>query len=401
MKKSLRCLETLSQLHRTDWLGGEGIAIYLVKRIFLKSDRTKNKFILELTRQIVPLDNMKRFFDEPIELFDGVCLIIKSPTESHKGVVIIKYSYYFALMFKFFDMDLFSRRYHIVLEPSWAGTCDPGILCYTSLSEPVFVMAYENRDFKFLESINTNLVPVKLSSNWWVNHAFFKHIPEDVKDIDIIIVSGWARFKRHHEIFKALNKVKKVLPDLKVTLVGYPHDLTLDNIKEIAVLYNLSENITFYEWIPPLEVSRLYAKAKVNLLWSRFEGLNRSIIEGMFCNISCIMREGFNYGQKYSYINQFTGCWSSEEKLASNLIHAIKHQDKFSPRQYVMEHHTCFKATEILQEAINRTLLDSPNKFIFEFAVKTNELHGMAYFDDTNEKRFEADIENIKQYLIV
>jgi glycosyltransferase involved in cell wall biosynthesis len=398
--KELEYIETLCQVHRSGWFGSEKVVIFLVKKFVLNSKGLKNKFITDIKERIVPLDNMKRFFEDPLALFDGVCLIVKSPSNHQKGVVIIKYSYYFSLMFKFFDMNEFSSRYHIVLEPSWAGTCDTGILCYTSLTEPVFVMAYENRDFNFLDALNSNLVPVKLSSNWWVNHEIFKPKAETEKDIDIVVVSGWAKFKRHQDIFKALSKVKRVLPHLKVALVGYPHDLTINDVKEIANHYNLAENLTFYEWISPMEVSALYSRSKVNLLWSRFEGLNRSIIEGMFCDIPCIIRDGFNYGQKYSYVNDHTGYWSTEDKLAEDIMYVLENRDKFSPRQYVMKNHTCIKATEILQDSINTVMSECSAECSFQgIVIKTNELHGMTYFDNQNDRRFDDDVEKIKECL--
>ena len=128
-------------------------------------------------------------------------------------------------------MKAMSERYHIVLEPSWAGTCEPGILAYSTLDAPVFIMAYEARDTKFLNDLKTNLKPVPLSSNWWVDHRNFKPAIESKKDIDIIVISSWTYFKRHYRIFDALRKLKQSNPRLKVALVGYSVDMTLEDIK--------------------------------------------------------------------------------------------------------------------------------------------------------------------------
>ncbi len=396
-KNTLLAVETLSKLHRTAWLGSEIAVIFLVRKFVLHDTSANQRFLASLVTRIEPADNTQRYFEDPLNIFDGVCLIIKSPTNDSKGVIIVKYSFYFPLLFKLFDMPSLAQKYHFVLEPSWAGTCEPGILAYSTLEFPVFVMAYEQRDFDFLDRLDGNLKPLLLSSNWWVNHNNF--MPNDgiERDIDIIIVSGWATFKRHHKIFEALKKLKAEMPNFSAALVGYPHDLTLTDLKSLAKHFEIDENLSFHEWIEPAEVSKLFARAKVNLLWSRFEGLNRSIIEGMFCNTPCIMREGFNYGQKYSYINEKTGRWATENTLVQHLKEMIHSTEAFSPRAYVLEGHNCHKGTSILQEGINNAI--DEGEHIDNLAVKINELHGMAYFNEEDQHKFDEDILNCKGYI--
>tara|TARA_R110001583_G_scaffold181353_1_gene338562 strand:- start:4135 stop:5475 length:1341 start_codon:yes stop_codon:yes gene_type:complete len=391
-KQNLDAVESLSKLYRSGWAGSKSSVIYLIKLLFGDSKSNFNQLFLEqLTEQVVALDNTKHFFDDPRELFVGVCIVLSPRTLSKKGVLLIKYSYYFPLMFKLFDMKNISENYHIVLEPSWAGTCEPGILAYATLDSPVFVMSYESRDTDFLKGISSNLVDVKLSSNWWVDHRKFDSVLDIPRDIDIIVISTWANFKRHYFIFKALIELKNNIPDLSVTLVGYPGDLTMHDVKLMADKMGLTDIVSFYEWLPPEEVSQLLQRSKVNLLWSRFEGLNRSIIEGMFCNVPCILREGFNYGDKYPYINSETGRFSSESRLALNLEDMIKNYRNYSPRNYVLSHHTCIKATQILTDKINEIVSGTDDELISDVAVKINALHGMDYYHPEQHSNFHND----------
>lgn len=394
--KELESIHVLSSLYRTGWWGSKNTTIYIVKKLYSSDSTFKlftKKFLISLKEETAPLDNTQKFFDDPEVLFNGVFQILRSHTETQKGVILIKYSYYFPLYFKLFDAQAISENYYIVLEPSWAGTCEAGILAFATLETPVIVMAYEQRDFDFIKKINTNLIPIALSSNWWVDHRNFTFNDQKVKPVDIVIVSGWSEFKRHYFIFKQLAKLKKRMPNLKVSCIGYPGDLTMNDIKKIASDFELSQNIEFHEWLTPAEVSGKIQASKVNLLWSRFEGLNRSIIEGMFCNVPCILREGFNYGQKYPYINDKTGHWSAESQLNLKLEYMIENYDKFSPYEYVSQHHTCIKATEILENLING--LDSNLQDKGRLSVKINELHGMAYFIPDEEIQYKKDVENI------
>lgn len=397
--KELESIHVLSSLYRTGWWGSKNTTIYIIKKIFARDSTSKSftkKFLTTLEVETLPFDNTQKFFDDPETLFNGIFQILRSHTETQKGVILIKYSYYFPLYFKLFDAKAISENYYIVLEPSWAGTCEAGILAFATLESPVIVMAYEQRDFDFIRKINTNLIPVALSSNWWVDHRNFTFNDQQVKSIDIVIVSGWSEFKRHYFIFKQLAKLKKRKPNLKVSCIGYPGDLTMSDVQKIANDFELSEHIEFHEWLTPAEVSAKIQESKVNLLWSRFEGLNRSIIEGMFCNVPCILREGFNYGQKYPYINNKTGNWSAESQLHLTLEYMIENHDNFSPYEYVSQHHTCIKATEILEDLINELTENFQDKG--PLSVKINELHGMAYFIHEEEDRYKKDVENIMQF---
>jgi glycosyltransferase involved in cell wall biosynthesis len=391
-KQHLAAVEALSKLYRSGWAGSKSTVIYIITKLFGESNTEfKQLFLEQLTEQVVALENTKHFFEDPRELFVGVCIVLSPRTSSKKGILLVKYSYYFPLMFKLFDMQNIADNYHIVLEPSWAGTCEPGILAYATLNSPVFIMSYETRDTDFLKGISTNLNDVKLSSNWWVDHRKFNYAMDIKRDIDIIVISTWANFKRHYFIFKALVELKKVLPDLSVALVGYPGDLSLQDVKQMAENMGLADVVNFHEWLPPEEVSQLLQRSKVNLLWSRFEGLNRSIIEGMFCNVPCILREGFNYGDKYPYINAETGRYSSESKLADNLNVMLKNYENYSPRSYVLNNHTCIKATQILREKINVVEREVGNELTNDIAVKINALHGMDYFEADERSNYHND----------
>ena len=101
-------------------------------------------------------------------------LVLKSPGPGgEKGVLVIDYSYVFPLFFRLFHADVVAERYHLVLEPSWSGYCALEVLAYTRLRPPVFVESTEPRDTAFLRGLATNLVPVPVSANWWVDHRVF------------------------------------------------------------------------------------------------------------------------------------------------------------------------------------------------------------------------------------
>ena len=383
-------LRFLSSVYRLTWPGTFNLVSSEVKRRYLTDNGALSRTIFdEILNDVNYLENFKKFTDDPSSMLDGIITVVAPYTKKSRGIITIAYSYYFPLFLKFYDVEAVEEKYHIVLEPSWNGLCDESILIFTCCKTPVFVMAYEDRDFAFIEQLKTNLVPLKLSANWSISpDQFTDGLPHAKRDIDVIMVAAWAKFKRHDKFFTAIKTLRERGRRLNVTLVGYPNDLKLEDIKQLSKDVGIADQITFYEWITPEKVSDLLGRAKVNIIWSRFEGLNRAIIEGMFCNTPCILREGFNFGMHYPYINEKTGCFATEKQLPDKLLTIIDSPQGFAPRDYVVKYHNCFKAAEILGKEVARY----DNNFDPQAVVaKKSGLNGIEYISEAQRQQFAPD----------
>jgi glycosyltransferase involved in cell wall biosynthesis len=334
-----------------------------------------------------------KFFEDPRRMLRSVVLVLKAKRSGEKGVIVILYTYALPLFAKLFDVDRISRDYYLVLEPSWSGYCDADILCYSQLDCPVFLQSYEPRDTEFVQGLGANFVTVPVSNNWWVDHRVFKPMADVKKEVDVIMIAAWADFKRHPRFFGALRRLRQRGIKLKVALVGYPVERTRAWIAAEAAHFGVDSQIEMFEWIPREEVNAQLNRAKVNVLWSRREGFNRAIIEGMFAGVPCIMREGFNYGYQYPYINSSTGCFSSEAELPAKLVSVIERYQAFSPREWVFREMSCQRATEILSRMIRDVAVQRGETWTEELVVKVNGLHGMEYWSAPDEQRFVEDYE--------
>jgi hypothetical protein len=173
-----------------------------------------------------------------------------------------------------------------------------------------------------------------------------------------------------------------------VVLVGYALGLTLADVQASARAFGVADQIEWYENIPQDAINRHLNRSKVNLLWSRKEGVNRAIIEGMFAGVPCIVREGFNYGHHYAYINEKTGRYASEADLPDTLLWMTENGHRFDPYPWVVEHMTCQRSTQIMEQTLRQHTNES---WTTGLAVKTNDLYGMAYWDERDKARFEGD----------
>jgi hypothetical protein len=337
-----------------------------------------------------------KFLQSPSQLLGSSVMVLKSPGPNEKGVVLANYSYVFPLFAKLFDLERIFEKYYIVLEPSWSGYCDLDLLCYSYATSPVFVESIEPRDTDFVRAINANFVPVPTAANWWIDHRIFRPLPEVGKDVDVIMVAGWGRYKRHHRLFAALRQLRSRGMKLKTSLVGYPLEMTKEDIAREAMQTGVFDQIELHEWLSPAEVNHQLNRAKVNLLWSRREGVNRAIVEGMLAGVPCIVREGFNYGCHYPHINPQTGCYSTERQLPETLAQMCENYRDFRSRQWVIDNMSCQRGTELMGAAIKNVALSAGGNWTKELVVKINALHGISYWNPDDARFFAEDYDFLK-----
>ena len=210
------------------------------------------------------------------------------------------------------------------------------------------------------------------------------------------MVAGWASFKRHHQFLKAIKKLRAQGVELNVVFVGYSSNRDVNFIQPLLEYHGLQDCITVYEWITPAEVAELFKRSKINILWSKFEGNNRAIIEGMFCGTPGILREGHNYGEHYDFINPQTGVFANDNNLVETIKNMLANQDQFAPRDYVMQHRSCELATKIMSEELRRWETSKGRTWTEDLVVKINELNSMLYQNKQDEAKFQADYDWLK-----
>ena len=326
---------------------------------------------------------------DPARLVGSRMLVVKRWRPEEPGVLLVDYSYVFPLLAGLFDLDRIAARYTMVLEPSWAGTCSPDILLYSRLPHRVFVETIEPRDRDFLTALGTNLRPVPLAANWWVDPG--PPPAAHTRDIDVAMVAAWADIKRHWRVFRALASLRQQGHRLSVALIGYQHDRSRADIERLADHFGIRDQVQTHERLSPADVSKLLARSKVHVLWSRRECANRAIIEAMLADVPVIVREGLTFGFPYPYINAQTGRFVSERALEPALLEMVRHRDDYSPRRWVLNHMTCELATRTLERHLEDDARQRGLPWTEGLVVRTSTLDTQRYLHPDDRSRFDAD----------
>jgi len=395
--RSMKSLRLLCSLHRADLSNVVNRHAEQVIRQALDGHEEQVAALLEQHyRHPVRTASTANFLDMPHLLLGIPTIVLKSPQGTEKGLLLAHYNHIFPLLAGRYDLKRIATRFHIILEPSWRGYCEPDLLCYGRLGFPVFIQTIEPRDAAFLNSIGGPFIQVPTGGNWWVDHRVFHPRPEVEKRFDVVMLAAWGKYKRHHRFFHALGRLRRSGHRLDVLLVGGNATWKRDEILRQARYYGIADQIELQEHLPYERVNDFVNQAKVHVLWSRNEGFPRATIECMFAGLPSIIREGFNYGHRYNYINDQTGAFATESSLPRVLLEMIERAPSMSPRAWAMQHMSCQHATRVMSDTIKAWCADHDEPWTESPVVKVTRLNELRYWDERDKARFAADYEFLR-----
>lgn len=297
----------------------------------------------------------------------GKIQVFSAPQNGNKGVIFVKFSETFKILATCFDLKRLMKEYYIVLEPSWSGYCDRDILFFTQFDDPVFILAAEQDDYRFLEALETNVVPVDRGPCDWVNPELSApYVNEEIK-YDIVMNSNWGKEKRHY-VF--LNALRDITTPLKIALIGMPwRGRTMADVQTLVESYKLPHEFFYFECIPFEDVMKINAQSKIAVLMSLKEGSNRAIAEALFCNTPGIVLDTHVGGINKNIVAE-TGIHSSEQDLSRNIISLLERADKYETRRWAIENISCQVSTNLVEALIKKT--EKLSESDLKIATRTN-----------------------------
>lgn len=327
----------------------------------------------------------------PRDLFRDL-IVLKRWTPREKGVILLKYAKTFDAVVSLLDLTVLMRRYTFVLEPCWAGYCDPSLLMFVQPGHPVLVQCFTQEDFEFVSTVGVPLVPVRLGPADWVDADLFAPAGGP-KTHDLVMVASWAPRKRHALLFRALRDIRD--RDIRVLLIGFPWGgRTADDIRRrVRGIGNGRVTVDVLESLPAQEVAAHVSRCRVFVFLSRKEGDNKALVEAMFANVPAIVYDR-TVGGARSRINSATGVLASDARLADTIRYMLDHHEAFAPRAWALEHAGSANATRVLNDALRQVVISAGGTYTENVVEKTNSPN-LQYKDPQNRVRFSGDYDFI------
>lgn len=332
----------------------------------------------------------------------GDLIILKpyDPVTGERGVLLVMYGEGMVAMAAVYDLAALASLYTIVLETSGWGYQEVGFFLYLGSDLDVAVQSPRIQDFKFIDGLDSNLIPVRTGSGEWVDPAtFHPRQPGTVPEFDLVMVAAWDPLKRHELLFQAVSRLKRERgAGLRMALVGYAMGWPRSRIEQLLGRYGLEDDCTIFERIPHAEVARIVASSKVSLLLSRQEGSNRSVYESMFCGTPVIVYR-HHRGINLDHVNEGTGMLADDDELADAIAKLVDHPELFDPRGWALENIGYENATRIVNEALRELAGRRGLPWTKEIVTKRNAPN-LRYGRPNLYKSFEAEYERLQAYLL-
>ena len=169
--------------------------------------------------------------------------------------------------------------------------------------------------------------------------------PRDLeKEYDIITAARLEHVKNISTLLKAIKKVKKIFPDIKVGIAGDGQQKEL--LQDMAIDLGIDDNVKFLGHVSKIE--QFYNKGKIFILTSKWEGLPYSMLEAMASgippivsdvgDISDVIIDGFNgfmvkdYNDSDAFAQSIMKLLNNEDlykKISVNALETIKKNYRF------------------------------------------------------------------------
>jgi glycosyltransferase involved in cell wall biosynthesis len=372
-------IKALSQVHRT-------ARIHWLRRL-VEPYIVANRYAVYLNLGQLPQTDLK-------PLFGNRLMVLKAPMDGgEKGVLFVMVNDTIRLLCSGMNLRKLLDDYSLVFEPSWSGYCHPELLEYTRWNGEIFILSAEENDFAFLKRLGSNLVPIDLGPCDWVDPRAAVPYLGNPKEFDIVMNSNWADWKRHYVLFRMLQNAKQ---RYKVALIGvHWGGKTRADIERLAGFFGVADRIAIFDWIPYEQVMDITCRSKVSILLSLKEGSNRAISESIFCNVPVVVLASHVGGIRKNVVPE-TGLLAGERHLESAIAQLI--QSGISPREWGLEHISCFKSSERLNLIMKEHALRQGRPWTQDIAFRSNSPES-SYASAEDAERLSSWNNGLRDYL--
>ncbi|MFO0876660.1 MAG: glycosyltransferase [Gemmataceae bacterium] len=275
-----------------------------------------------------------------------------SPQE--KGVLFLSFEREWVKLLHRASTRALADRYTIVVAPSSSPHNVINYVFPALFPEPVFSLISHEDETEQLPRISGNFRVVPLYASSWVLPSLFRPRPWNERDIPLIMIANFAKWKRHFALFAALRDMS---PQLRVTLVGQEQDgRTAAMVRAQAADYGVADRINLIEDLPYPEIPQILSRARASVVLSRREGSCVVVAESLFAGTPAAVLHDAEIGSR-AFLNEQTGCLLQANRLSRQLAGLVDRAGHYRPREWAEKHISCFASTQVLNAALKREAL--------------------------------------------
>lgn len=283
--------------------------------------------------------------------------ILKPASEDEKGVLFISFESQWEKLTSLGKERLsrLAEEYELVVAPTWSPPHMVTNFVFPRLFPGWLHCTISNlRDLVIFPRLSAKYKPIRLFASSWVDPDLYQVRPRQERDIDLVMVANFGRYKRHHAVFAALATLPREKRP-RITLVGQPHgDRTAEVLIKEMKAYGVEDSFVLRSRISDEEVVDTLSRSRAALITSLREGSCVAVVESMMADAPLALLRGAEIGSS-AFLNSHTGRWLDEAELADQLLKFIHESDSFNPRAWLLENGIeCRTSTLALNDHLKR-----------------------------------------------
>ena len=322
-------------------------------------------------------------------------LLIKEPGPGgEKGVLYSSFEYNWMKIVANHDARAFFREYILVGATSWSPS-DYAVfanLCGLS-DDPMFLGICNPADMPQYRTFAPDVYPVPIMGCDWEDPGFFRPRPHRDRTIDIVMVSHFAKWKRHWLLFEALKHMPR---SLNVVLIGREDSgRTEREIRAEARAFGVRQDLTIYTALEFEEVVKHQCNAKISANLSKREGCCVAVTEALFADTPVVMMNDAHVGPR-AYINTRTGEIGKRGELHRTISEMLENSSKYSPRAWACQNIPARLTSERLNTILRDYSLNAGKPWTRDI-VPLCWRYVPNYLDSADAQRMQPGIERLRE----
>jgi glycosyltransferase involved in cell wall biosynthesis len=285
-----------------------------------------------------------------------------------KGVLFVSFEYQWARLLNTGQLAELASRYTLVASPTWCPPhCAVNYVFPLVFPDTIFCLISNQADLETFPRFSSKYRMIPLLASNWVNAELFHPVPFERKDIDLLMLANFGKYKRHFALFEALRTMPETF---KILLIGQANgDRTPEVLRAEAAKFGVENRFELKVNPTDAFVCDALSRARTSLILSRREGSCVAVVESMFANTPVGMMRDAVVGSKI-YINEATGRLLEPEDLGAQLTDFIQRAASYRPRDWVIQNRIdCRGSTEILNARLKEHALAGGQKWTQDLAV--------------------------------
>jgi len=272
--------------------------------------------------------------------------------ENERGAIVVSFE---TELMKIVSSPYFRQienEYQIIFIPSWQPFySSPLFMLAAKADQEFFLMPSSILDMPLCEGLGKKCVGLPFHAASWVNADLYQE-QKVRKDVDIVMLANFNKYKRHWRLFEALTDLPS---DLQVCLAGVPiGNRTKESLIREARAFGVENRFRIFEGLNDEEVKKLLSRSKIFCALSHKEGSYIAVAESLMAGTPVGIYNDALIGTK-SYINKETGVlFDPKQPLARQIMKFLETSDQLDPATWARDN----ISARVNSERLNRTLME-------------------------------------------